>query len=63
MNPYVELIRGLTRPLCTFFGLVSIPCMLHDGIDVPSWYVGFVGMMLTFWFSDRLVQHIREKPK
>ena len=56
----VNIIRGITRPICTFFGLFSCVMIQVDSGEVPAWLLGFTGGMLAFWFGDRFLQHWRE---
>jgi len=56
-----NIIRGCTRPFCTFWGLVGITMMIVNGIDVPTYYIGFVGLMLTTYFGERAINKLRGK--
>lgn len=57
----VNIIRGFTRPACTFFGLVSCVMIYVSYQEVPTWLLGFTGMMLTFWFGEKTIQRLRGK--
>lgn len=59
----VNLVRGSVRPLCTVFGLVSCVMIHVNYQEVPTWLLGFTGMMLTFWFGEKSIQRLREKPQ
>ena len=55
----VNIVRGCTRPFCTFFGLVSCVMVYVNFQEVPAWLLGFTGMMLGFWFVEKTVKGIK----
>ena len=55
----VNIIRGITRPALTFFGLVSWVVLLANGYDIPEIYTGGVLGMVGWWFGDRTYFKIR----
>jgi len=57
----VDIIRGCTRPFCTFFGLVSCVMVYVNFQEVPAWLLAFTGGMLSFWFGEKFVNRIRGK--
>jgi len=57
----VNIVRGLTRPFCTFFGLVSCVMIYINFQEVPIWLLSITGGMLSFWFGERFINRIRGK--
>lgn len=57
----VNIFRGITRPFCTFFGLVSYVMVHVTFQEVPAWLLYFTGGMLTFWFGEKSIKGIRGK--
>ena len=58
----INIVRGFTRPACTIIGLVSCVMIYANYQEVPTWLIGFTGMMLTFWFGEETIQRLRGKP-
>lgn len=56
----VNIFRGITRPFCTFFGLVSCVMVYVNFLEVPAWLLGFTGAMLSFWFGEKFIKGIRK---
>jgi len=56
-----NIVRGCTRPFCTFWGIVGITMMVWNGIDVPLYYIGFVTLMLGTWFGEKAINRLRGK--
>jgi len=55
----VNIVRGCTRPFCTFFGLVSCVMVYVNFQEVPVWLLYFTGGMLSFWFGEKFITQIR----
>ncbi|MBU0778334.1 hypothetical protein KKF82_08765 [Patescibacteria group bacterium] len=49
----VNIVRGLTRPALTFWGLVSWTMMHINGIEIPDTFTWLVWGMVVWWFGDR----------
>jgi len=57
----VNIVRGCTRPVLTFWGLVSWTMMYINGIDIPSTFTWLVYGMVLWWFGDRTFFKIKGK--
>jgi len=55
----VNIVRGCTRPFCTFFGLVSCVMVYVNFQEVPIWLLGYTGKMLGSWFVEKNVKRLR----
>lgn len=49
----VNIVRGVTRPFLTFFGLVSWVFLYVNGYDTSGWFTFLVYGMVVWWFGDR----------
>ena len=55
----VHLVRGCTRPVLTFTGLLFWMLMWWNGIEPPTLVTGTVFGMLGWWFGERFVMKLK----
>jgi hypothetical protein len=48
-----NIVRSLTRPALSFFGLVSWVMLFVNGYNIPPEFTWLVFGMLVYWFGDR----------
>lgn len=58
---FTIFFRAITRPAVTIIFAAVIAQVVIDKIEAPSWFLGLASGCILWWFSDRTVQHIKEK--
>lgn len=61
MTDLQETLRVATRPIVTVIFAIAIACVVVAEIDAPVWFLGIAIPVITWWFGERVVKHIKEK--
>ena len=51
--PWLEIVRGLVRPLTTVLVIVAVIALTVTGTLAPDHLVSMASMMVGFWFGQR----------
>jgi len=58
---FTNFFRAATRPAVTIIFAAVIAQVVVDRIDAPQWFLGLAIPIIGWWFTERTVQHIKEK--
>jgi len=58
---FTNFFRAATRPAVTIIFAAVIAQVVIDRIDAPQWFLGLAIPIIGWWFTERTVQHIKEK--
>ena len=58
---FCNFFRAATRPVVTIIFAAVIAQVVIDGIDAPQWFIALAIPIIGWWFTERTVQHIKEK--
>jgi len=61
MNIVGEAFRKATRPIVTIIFACVIAQVVTQGIDAPDWFLAMAIPVITWWFGERTVMHIKGK--
>lgn len=62
MKVLAELIKVTTRPIVTIIFAATIAQVVVEKIDAPEWFLGLAIPCILWWFGERTVSHIKNKP-
>ena len=60
---FSDLFRAVARPAVTIIFAAVIAQVVIERIDAPQWFLGLAIPIIGWWFTERTVQHIKEKKK
>jgi len=55
----INLIRAMVRPICTIWGFVILSLMIINGMEIPLYFIGFVGGLLSIYTGERFIQKMK----
>ena len=58
---FTEMFRAVARPAVTIIFAAVLAQAVIDRIEVPQWFLGLAIPIITWWFAERSVTHIKEK--
>lgn len=53
MDTWLDIVRGLVRPIITVMAFGSVVVMILAGVTVPEWYKDLVAAIILWWFATR----------
>jgi hypothetical protein len=59
-NPIVEIFRAVVRPAITIMFGAAIVHLVTQGITPPTWFLSFAIPIITWWFGEKTLTHIKE---
>jgi len=61
MAEFPQIVRALVRPVVTVIFAAVIAQAVIEGINPPEWFVSMAIPIISWWFVERTVLHVREK--
>ena len=61
LTVFTEMFRAIVRPAITIIFAVVIAQLVIEARAVPEWFLGLAIPIITWWFAERTVQHIKGK--
>jgi hypothetical protein len=61
LQVFTELFRAVARPAVTIIFAAVIAQAVIQKIEVPQWFLALAIPIITWWFAERTVTHIKEK--
>jgi len=58
---FTEMFRAVVRPAITIIFAVVIAQLVIEARPVPEWFLGVAIPIITWWFAERTVTHIKGK--
>jgi hypothetical protein len=58
---FSEMFRAVARPAITIIFAAVIAQVVLEGVDVPQWFLALAIPIITWWFAERTVTHIKGK--
>ena len=58
---FTELLRAVARPAVTIIFAAVIAQVVIERISVPEWFLALAIPMISWWFAERTVTHIKNK--
>ena len=58
---FCNFFRAVTRPVVTIIFAAVIAQVVIYRIDAPQWFIALAIPIIGWWFTERTVQHIKEK--
>jgi hypothetical protein len=58
---FTTFFRAVARPAVTIIFAAVIAQAVVQGIDVPQWFLGLAIPVISWWFAERAVTHVKEK--
>jgi len=58
---FTNLFRAVARPAVTIIFAAVIAEIVITGIDPPEWFLALAIPIISWWFSERTVTHVKEK--
>jgi hypothetical protein len=58
---FTEMFRAIVRPAVTIIFAVIIGQLVVEAREIPQWFLGLAIPIITWWFAERTVTHIKEK--
>jgi hypothetical protein len=56
-----EMFRAVVRPAITIIFAAGIAQLVVEGRPVPDWFLALAIPIITWWFAERTVGHIKNK--
>ena len=57
---FTKMIRAVVRPAVTIIFAAVIAQLVIESREVPQWFLGVAIPIITWWFAERTVAHIRK---
>ena len=61
LTVFTEMFRAVVRPVVTIIFAVVIAQLVIEARPVPEFFLGLAIPIITWWFAERTVQHIKGK--
>jgi len=61
LTVFTEMFRAIVRPAITIIFAVVIAQLVIEARPVPEWFLGVAIPIITWWFAERTVTHIKGK--
>jgi hypothetical protein len=61
LDAFCQMFRAVARPAVTIIFAAVIAQAVVQGIDVPQWFLGLAIPVISWWFAERAVTHVKEK--
>ena len=61
LTVFTEMFRAVVRPVITIIFAVVIAQLVIETRPVPEFFLGLAIPIITWWFAERTVQHIKGK--
>ena len=61
LTVFTELFRAVVRPVITIIFAVVIAQLVIETRPVPEFFLALSIPIITWWFAERTVQHIKGK--
>jgi len=58
---FTELLRAVARPAVTIIFAAVIAQAVIERVDIPQWFLGLAIPIISWWFAERTVTHIKNK--
>lgn len=58
---FTELFRAVARPAVTIIFAAVIAQAVIERVDIPQWFLGLAIPIISWWFAERTVTHIKNK--
>jgi hypothetical protein len=58
---FSDMLRAVARPAITIIFAVVIAQAVIQGRSVPDWFLALSIPIITWWFAERTVGHIKDK--
>jgi hypothetical protein len=55
-----EYMRKATRPIVTICFTITLCILVAGQIEIPGWFIGLASGVITWWFGQRTIEHIRK---
>lgn len=59
LDAFVQMFRAVVRPAVTIIFAAVIAQAVIDGIDIPQWFLALAIPIITWWFAERTVTHVK----
>jgi hypothetical protein len=60
---FCNFFRAIARPAVTIVFAAVIAQVVIEGLDVPEWFLGLAIPIISWWFAERTVTHVKERKK
>jgi len=60
-NQVTQIIRAIARPAISIIFAAVIAQIVVEKITAPEWFLGMAIPIITWWFVERTVTHVKEK--
>jgi hypothetical protein len=57
---FTKMFRAVVRPAVTIIFAAVIAQLVTESREVPQWFLGVAIPIITWWFAERTVAHIRK---
>lgn len=61
LTVFTEMFRAIVRPAITIIFALVIAQLVIEARPVPEWFLGVAIPIITWWFAERTVTHIKGK--
>ena len=61
LTVFTDMFRAVVRPVVTIIFAVVIAQLVIEARPVPEFFLGLAIPIITWWFAERTVQHIKGK--
>jgi hypothetical protein len=61
VSVFTEMFRAVARPAVTIIFAAVIAQAVTQGRSVPEWFLALAIPIITWWFAERTVGHIKDK--
>ena len=61
LQVFTEMFRAVARPAVTIIFAAVIAQAVTQGTEVPQWFLALAIPIITWWFAERTITHIKAK--
>ena len=59
LRVFTEMFRAVARPAVTIIFAAVIAQAVLQGVALPQWFLGLAIPIITWWFAERTVTHVK----
>ena len=61
LTAFTKMLQAVARPAVTIIFAAAIAQIVIEGIDIPEWFLALAIPIITWWFAERTVTHIKDR--